>query len=333
MESYKSIGCPEVSSDSFNSGTMKVLLLFILLITPFIVLCQQHVLPDTIPISEVAFTEFSLEGYPDFLAADGNDIWVLNTNRIEKITVQGKRPVITVPIPDACGALVVGYHAVWVASCKEQSIYRVDHKTGKILAIIRSGIADLHGEISLAVGDNAVWVLSDSAGLLSRINPNTNRVEAKIAVLPNSYCAAYGYHSVWITNTAKASVQRIDPKTNSVVATIPVGPMPRFLATGENGVWVLNQGDGSVSHIAPASNKTISTINTAVPGTGGDVAAGAGRIWIRATKGCFLQTIHPINNYVLAIYTPLSGSGAVRVTNQNIWVSAHDINTIWILKK
>ena len=111
------------------------------------------------------------------------------------------------------------------------------------------------------------------------------------------------------------------------------GVTTRFLAVGENGIWTLNQVDGTVSRIDPYTNKLIATIDAKVIGSGGDIAAGAGKIWVRGNKTAFLVTIDPKTNVVRDRYGPLSGSGAVRVTaDSNVWISAHDINTIWIIK-
>jgi len=68
-----------------------------------------------------------------------------------------------------------------------------------------------------------------------------------------------------------------------------------------------------------------------VPGSGGDIAVGAGKVWVRATKGIFLQSIDIRTGKVDKVFTPLNGSGAVRVSSHHIWVSAHDVNTIWVL--
>ena len=312
---------------------MKLLFLSFFLVSTLTGFSQKENSTTELRITNKAFAEILLKGAPDFLAADGDDVWVLNSDRVEKLSVKGKKPILSVSIPDACGALIVGFNSLWVASCKEQSVYRVDNKTGKILSKIHCGVADLKGEISLAVGDNSLWILSDSAGILTRINSKTNTIQAKIAVSANSFCAVYGYNSVWITNTTSNSVQRIDPNTNKIVATINVGKTPRFLAAGENGVWVFNQGNGSVSHIDPATNQVVAVIDAEVPGGGGDIATGAGLVWVRAGKGRLLQTINPVTNSVETIYKPVSGSGAVRVTDHFIWVTAHDINTIWILKR
>jgi virginiamycin B lyase len=144
---------------------------------------------------------------------------------------------------------------------------------------------------------------------------------------------------VWVTNTGPAkaakngSLQRIDPRSNTVVATIPVGRRPRFLASGEGGIWVLNQANGSVSRIDPGSNRVIDTIPVAgADGSGGDITTGLGRVWVRAEK-VLLAAIDPATNRVVESVGPPAGSGAVRVAGGFIWVSAHDVQTIWVLRR
>ncbi len=308
------------------------------IVVSFKVSAQQKTLPKYLVISKEAVATYRIAGYPDFLVADGNDIWVSNIDTVQKLSIINSKPILNVAVPTACGAPVIGFGSLWVASCKDKSIYRINRLTGEIIAKIPCTISDANGEISLASGAGSVWILSDSMGVLTRINPNTNKIEKKIEVKPKSYCAVFGYNSVWITNTGTSnldelgSVQRINPATNSVESTIPVGKTPRFLAAGEKGIWVLNQGDGTVSRIDPLTNKVVATIHAKVPGPGGDIDAGAGLIWVRAHKGTFLLTINPINNKIQTAYSPPCGSGGVRVANKFTWVSAHDINTIWVLK-
>ena len=112
---------------------------------------------------------------------------------------------------------------------------------------------------------------------------------------------------------------------------IPVGPGPRFLTAVAGALWTLNQGDGTVSRVDPASNRLAATIRTDVPGPGGDIAAGAGRVWVRATR-TLLTVIDPQGNRVVTRYGPPSGSGAVRANQDVVWVTAHDIQTVWVLK-
>jgi YVTN family beta-propeller protein len=209
------------------------------------------------------------------------------------------------------------------------------------LATISTGLADKNGEMSLSAGDGAVWLLSDSAGILVRINPTTNSIEKKIMVKPHSYCTAYGFGAIWITNHRDNSVQKIDPATNTVTATIAVGAKPRFLTVGEHGVWTLNQGDGTVSKIDPLLNKTVGTINVKAVGNGGDITSGGGKIWIVSTNvERPVQIINPTTDRVETIYSqnPVAGKtlkvdGAARSSNNYVWVSGYYSKTVWVFKK
>jgi len=293
--------------------------------------------PTPVPIATRAVATLKIPGSADFLAADGRAVWVTNESRVERLELGQTAPVASVALSSPCGAPVTAFDSLWVADCKENGLVRIDLKTHRVTAHVATGLADPDGELSVAAGAGAMWVLSDAKGVLSRVDPATNRVVATIAVAPDSFAAVFGFGSVFITNTRSAipsaggSVQRIDPATNRVVATIGVGPTPRFLAAGESGIWTLNQGDGTVSRIDPATNAQIASIPTGMAGSGGDIATGAGRVWVRG-KTMLLAVIDPSTNRLAEVFGPPAGSGAVRVAQDLVWVTAHDIRTVWVLR-
>jgi virginiamycin B lyase len=299
--------------------------------------CFAQVAPTPTPIAKRAIATLTIPGFADFLVADRNAVWATNEGRVEKLLHDHPGPVVSIAVPAPCGAMSVAFRSLWVANCSDSSVYRIDLKTAKLAAIIRTGLADPSGELSLAAGAGSVWILTDPKGILSRIDPATNRVVAQIRVAPFSYAAAFAADAVWITNTGPddatgpGSIQRIDPSTNSVVATIPVGPVPRFLAAGNEGVWSLNQGDGSVTHIDPRTNRPVASLQLGMRGGGGDIATGGGVVWVRGTK-VLLVAIDPTTNRVKEVFGPPAGSGAVRVAGELVWVTAHDIHTVWVLR-
>jgi streptogramin lyase len=288
-------------------------------------------------IAQQAVATLTVPGYVDFLAADGRAVWATNTDRVEKFEIGQASPVKTVVVPSPCGAMVVAFGSLWVASCKDLSIYRIDLRSNSVSAIVPTGLADPTGELSLAAGAGSVWVLSNAKGVLSRIDPATNAIAAQIDVLPNSYCADFAFDAVWISNSGAGaasgpgSVQRIDPQLNRVVATIPAGPSPRFLAAGEGAVWTFNWGDGSITKIDPVNNRQEATIPLGMKGGGGDIATGLGKVWVRGTS-VLLAALDPRTNQVTKIYGPPEGSGAVRVAEDILWVTAHDTKTVWALR-
>ena len=319
---------------------MKLIPLFSLLIPVFSI--SQNASTNITDISSAAYKILHVGENPDFLAIDGEDAWVVDDNhgRIFKLSPDKDKPLLTVNIPGACTAPIVGFGAVWVMSCSEKKLYKADHNNGSILATIETGLADNNGEMSLATGDGSIWLLSDSTGVLARIDPVTNTIQEKIMVQPHSYCASFGLNAVWISNHRDNSVQRIDPGTNKVTVTIPVGSKPRFITASELGVWTLNQGDGTVSRIDPSINKVIATIDVKAPGGGGDICAGSKKVWVVSTNTERpVQTINPLTNKVETIYrqTPIDGKpfkvdGAVRISSNYVWVSGYHSKTVWVLK-
>jgi len=319
----------------------KYIFSFLLLLPTYIK--AQTTQPTINDIFKASFKAIKLPKEPDFLAADGETAWVIDNgnNRIQKISVNGKKPQIIDTINGACAAPVIAFNAVWVVNCKEKKIYKIDKVTGRILAKIYTGVADDNGEMSLAAGDGSIWALTDSSGTLSRINPAANIVVSVITVKPGSYCAAFGYGFVWVTNYTDNSIQKIDPKTNTVTATIPVGLKPRFLSVGEHGVWTLNQGDGTVTRIEPGTNNVVATIDVAAKGGGGDITAGGGRVWIVSTNiNRPLQTINPATNVIDNIYLQTADKGkkikvdgAARASGKYVWVSNLYSQTVWAFKR
>jgi virginiamycin B lyase len=287
-------------------------------------------------IEEAAVATLRLEGYPDWIEIAEGSVWISNGSFMQRFNPDTNDLVAEVELDKPCAAFTIGFGSVWVASCGKQAIVRINLEDNKIGATIPVGIANEEG--SIVAAENGVWVLSDAKGILSRIDPRTNQVIARIPVKPNSFAVMAGYGSIWITNTGDpdagtktaGSIQRIDPKTNKVVATINVGKGPRFLAVGEGGVWTINQIDGSVSRIDPKTNTLVSSLFCDVAGTGGDIAIGGGFVWVRA-KNKLLLAIDPSTNGVIASFGPPSGSGAVRASANAVWVSSHDINTVWKL--
>ena len=134
---------------------MKILLLLNFLALPFLLFSQQSVVPKEVSIDSAAYATIKLPGSPDFLAPDGDDVWILNIDRVEKLSAKSKKPVLSVPVPGACGAMIVGFNSLWVASCSKQAIYRIDSRTGKLLSVIHCGVSDKDGEIMLAIGNNS----------------------------------------------------------------------------------------------------------------------------------------------------------------------------------
>jgi len=262
---------------------------------------------------------FDIPGAPDWMALDEH-LWISNSPKgtvtridpssnqiVEHISV-GARP---------CSGLAAGFGSLWVPTCGDKAVSRVDLKTGKVTATWPLTIGSTEGGV--AVGAGSFWIMTDNKGTLARVDPKTNTVIKTIAIAAGSYAVAFGNDSVWVTSTEQNLLTRVDPKTNAVVTTIAIGPKPRFLAVGEGSVWTLNQGDGTISRVDMKTNKLLATIEAGISGGGGEIAVGEGSVW--ATVFQFpLTRIDPATNTVAQQFYG-KGGDSVRVGFGSVWLA------------
>jgi YVTN family beta-propeller protein len=184
---------------------------------------------------------------------------------------------------------------------------------GKVVARIRIGwskeVLGQEGGGPLAVGEGAVWAMSDDKATLMRIDPARNAIVARIKVDPPDTAAA-GDGAVWLSNPSYNTVTRIDPATNTVAATIPVGPQPQGIAVSPGAVWVANAGGfadaggPSVSRIDPVTNRVVATIPVGPKGAccaqHTDLIASPRAVWVALANGNSIVRIDPATNRVVA---------------------------------
>jgi streptogramin lyase len=291
--------------------------------------------------AEPAFTDLDevatpLDVYGDWLTAGEGAVWLTNDHGLVRLDQATGEILANVLVPQGpCESTTTGMGFVWTATCGEPGVARIDPASNKV-----SGHAELpagtllDSEGTIGAGSGSVWIAADGESCLAcrvvRIDADTMKVTALVPVKKGARSVRYGYGSVWVVNPEKNLVQQIDPATEKVVRTTMSGASPRFFDVGEGAVWTLNQGDGTVTRVDPQSGEA-TTIEAGVPGDGGDLAVGGGWVWAHGGADPLLVRIDPNDNTVAETYGPPSGSGAVTVGDDAVWVSAHDINRVWRL--
>ena len=156
------------------------------------------------------------------------------------------------------------------------------------------------------------------------------KVIGTVTVQEGAATVRTGEGAVWVANPDEDVVEQIDPASERVVRTIETAPGPRFFDVGEGAVWTLDQIDGSVTRIDASTGKA-TNIDADVPGLGGDLTVGGGSVWVRGGLEPLLARIDPRSYRIVERYGPPSGSGAVIIGAGAVWISAHDIGTVWRL--
>ncbi len=297
--------------------------------------------PSAEPSAEPSFTDLDevatpLDLYGDWLTAGEGGVWLTNDTGIVRLDPATGDQVAEIAVPQgACESTTTGLGFVWTATCAEPGVVRIDPATNKVTghAKLPDGTF-LDSEGTIGVGSGSVWIAADGEDCqdcrVARIDADTMKVTAMIPVEPAAASVRYGFGHVWVVNPGQDLVQKIDPATERVVQTADTGDTPRFFDVGLGAVWTLDQGDGTVTRVDPRSGKT-SIIEAGVPGGGGDLAVGGGWVWARGGGNPLLVRIDPNSLKVVETYGPPSGSGAVTVGDDAVWVSAHDIDRVWRL--
>jgi YVTN family beta-propeller protein len=267
-------------------------------------------------------------GQPDWISLAGSSAWspgvAPGLGRFDLAT--GRQQPGT-PIGGVCLAMDVAFESLWIGDCDANALLRVDPRSGKVIASIALG-AQIDDESSVAAGEGSVWITVNGPPTLLRIDPKTNKVVGQVAAPGSPAAIRAGLGGLWLASD-DGTMLRLNANSGAVVATIPVGRGPRFTAIGGGSVWVLNQADGTVSRVDPASNRVSATIRvTSVPVQGGDMAFGGGFAWARISDSLVAQIDPTTNRVVRRLGTPM-GSGSVAADDDAVWISAHDVQTLW----
>src|SRR5436305_2914870 len=115
------------------------------------------------------------------------------------------------------GNPAVGFGSVWVPSSADGIVDRVDLKTRKVVARIRSGSIRTRAQNqyfdSVAVSRTAVWHASDVGGTVSRISPRTNKVVKRVPVPGRPGAIAVGPTGAYVSLFNTSTVLRLDSST------------------------------------------------------------------------------------------------------------------------
>ena len=257
----------------------------------------------------------------DWVLITSDAVWVAGTKpyslqRIDPIT---NRIVAKIILPsEACSGLAFGFGSVWIPVCgKKPALVRVDAQQSKMIATLPIPPAGEEGGI--ATSTDSVWMVTDNAGTLNRIDPSTNSVRQKIPLPPGSYNPVFSDGIVWITGVESGVVTAVDADTGKVLDSIPVGAKPRFLTAGGGSIWTLDQADGTVTRVDEKSRKVSARIQVGIPGTGGDIGYGAASVWL-SVFDVPLTRVEAMTNRVAKQWIG-KGGDSLRFGFDSLWIT------------
>lgn len=290
-------------------------------------------LPDVTDLGTTTATVIKATPNPDFIVLAGGYAFASGVGAgVGRFDGTTGALLDSIAIPgESCEALDAGFGAAWTATCDAPGLARIDAVSGAVTTVDLGGRIP-EPEASIGVGEGAVWIIiGGSPRKLLRVDPATMSVTAtyEIPGLPTAVRAGLG--ALWASDPNASVVHRVDPASGAVVATIKVGRQPQFIAVGEGALWTMDQASGTVSRVDPATNSVVATIQLGETVQGGDIDVGGGYVWLRGSRTLLFQ-IDPATNEIVARYGPNSGSGSVAADDHAVWITAHDITTVFRLE-
>jgi virginiamycin B lyase len=204
--------------------------------------CETHRLIRIVPTSGLLFTppiELPIRAIQaeSSIAAGEGGVWLVSVDhelvRVDPITNRADPDVW--PLPEGAAAARAGLGSLWVTVAATDTLLRISPADPKTSQAIKVG----DGPRFLAIGEDAVWVMNQGAGSVSRVDVG-GAVVASIAVsdVPiRGGDIAVGGGSVWV-RVEQDLVVRIDPATNAVTARYGPPSGSGSVAADADAAWV-----------------------------------------------------------------------------------------------
>jgi len=222
----------------------------------------------------------------DWVAITPDAVWVASTGpyAVHRIDPATNKLLATVTLPgEPCAGLATGFGSLWVPLCTSTpSLAKIDLVANRLAAVFSVGPAAPEGGITTSA--DSVWLIMDKSGTLARIDPATGAIRQTVKLPAGSYNPYFNNGVIWTTRAEGAELIGIDATSGAIISTVHTGPKPRFLTAAGGAIWTLNQGDGSLTRVDARTRQAITTIALGTPGHGGDIGAGAGKVWTTMPK-------------------------------------------------
>ena len=207
---------------------------------------------------------------PGGIATSPGAVWVAHRgatlssapsiSRIDPATNQVVATIKVGPPTGCCSdrmGVFFGGGAVWAAVPNMGAVVRIDPTTNKVTATIKLAFRQQGQPCGdLVAGVAAVWVsgahcpASSGAGVVTRIDPHSNRTTRVVTGFMSPIGLADAFGSVWVSDLDAKAIDRVNPRTGRIDARLPVGGLPIRIEVGFGSLWVRDD-SGRVLRIKP----------------------------------------------------------------------------------
>jgi streptogramin lyase len=199
------------------------------------------------------------------------------------------------PSPGDVAWITYGAGALWVSRAEANEVDRIDPASGAITARV-----EVDDPYDVAVSGNSVYVPEFDPYKWSVIDATTAKVTASYpGTGPSSAVADRG--AVWILLHRSQTVIRVNPTTNSVthrMAVVTGGSVPERIAAGFGSLWVTDPRSTSIARLDEGKGKQLAEIDLPYDPLFNPypITTGGGYVWFGTDHG--VGRIDPATNRV-----------------------------------
>jgi DNA-binding beta-propeller fold protein YncE len=229
---------------------------------------------------------------------------------------------VSIPVGHNPFRLATWPGGVWVAN-NDNTVTLIDPRTGNE----GSPISITGSPDGIAVGQGAVWIVSQNNNTVTRID--TRRRTAVATVINGTPSAIADGGVVWVANWSDGTVIRLDPSNGNIVGRpIHVGNGPSAIALDPNTVWVANEQDNTVSRIDPIAGTAIGKAIRVGHGPAA-LAVAHGTVWVENSTDNTLTRIDANTGTVVGRPIPsVANADGIAVGLGAVWVLAGNGHTV-----
>ena len=229
----------------------------------------------------------------------------------------------------AADRLAMAGGSAWVSGLGDgrDQVGRLHRQTGQVQATVTVPAPVCMG---MDVGYGSLWAASCAPATITRINPKTAKVQARIPIdtaslAPESSLAA-AEGAVWaLTLDEPPQLIKIDPQTNAVSDTVPAPEGATAIRAGLGGLWLTGATTGTLHRLDPDDLSVVATLQV---GQGANLlAVGEDAVWVLSAVDGTVVRVDPATNTAAATIKvadePVNG-GDIAVGGGSVWARVTD---------
>jgi YVTN family beta-propeller protein len=221
---------------------------------------------------------------------------------------------------------------VWLPVRERGQLWRIERDTNRVTAKVKLG-PDPERRVT-AFG--SVWVADPEQGIVTRVDATSGRVVQRIPTGRSSFGIAATSSAVWVAVSDQGALLKLEPRSGRVIGTVRYGrPLPDTVAnvvSDEHEVWV--QDDGALVRVDATSGRVMSTLTLPGPKgrADGDLALGAGSVWVTNTVDGVITRVDVASNSVRARIPVLPAPIGIAFAAGAVWVTSFNSGDVVVSK-